>query len=195
MNYNTTTLITERLILKKGNSEDCIKVYEYDLLKCRGIAGEEKLVKSEYPIDFIGNDTEKYYLECMKNKVYDWYIYLKNGTPIGNIIADRQNDEINSIELSYNLHPHYWRNGYMTEALIECINYLFSIGYDNIIIGYDTGNYKSKALAEKLEFKHYKIMPNVYQKNGITVDTTLMIIDRENWKKNLNERRKIRWKN
>ena len=54
MNYDTVTLTTDRLILGKGTSKDCIKIYEYDLLKCRGIAGEEILVKSEEPIDFIG---------------------------------------------------------------------------------------------------------------------------------------------
>lgn len=182
MNYDTVTLTTERLILKKGTSKDCIKVYEYDLLKCRGIAGEEVLVKNEEPIDFIGNDDTEYYNDCIKNKVYDWYIYLKDGTPIGNITADRQTEEINSIELAYNLHPNYWRKGFMTEALNEVINYLFEIGYDNIVISYDTGNYKSKALAEKLNFQEYKILRDVYKKSGMPIDTTLMIMNKENWK-------------
>lgn len=58
MNYDTVTLTTDRLILGKGTSKDCIKIYEYDLLKCRGIAGEEIFVRSEEPIDFIGDDAE-----------------------------------------------------------------------------------------------------------------------------------------
>ena len=181
MNYDTIILTTERLILKKGTSKDCIKIYEYDLLKCRGIAGEEILIKSKEPIDFIGKDEEKYYNDCINTKVYDWYMYLKDGTPIGNITADRQIEDINSIELAYNLHPDYWRHGYMTEALNEVINYLFKIGYDNIIIGYDTGNYKSKALAEKLNFQPYKTLKSVYKKNGISIDTTLMIMNKEKW--------------
>ena len=183
MNYDTVTLITERLILKKGTSKDCIKIYEYDLLKCRGIAGEEILVKSEKPIDFIGDDEKGYYDKCIKNKIYDWYIYLKNGIPIGNITADRQIEEINSIELAYNLHPDYWRKGYMTEALNEVINYLFKIGYDNIISGYDIGNYKSKAIAEKLQFQDYKIKKAAYEKNGMSIDSVVMILNKENWKK------------
>ena len=147
-----------------------------------GIAGEEVLVKSEVPIDFIGNNREEYYKDCINNKVYDWYIYLKDGIPIGNIIADRQIKKINSIELDYNLHPDYWKNGYMTEAITEVINYLFEIGYENIIMGYDTGNYKSKALADKLQFQKYKILSNVYQKNGVSIDTTLMIMNINDWK-------------
>ena len=61
MNYDIVTLKTEILILKKGTSKDCIKVYEYDLLKYRRIAGEEILSKSEESIDFIGNDDKKEY--------------------------------------------------------------------------------------------------------------------------------------
>ena len=183
MTYETKKLITDRLVIKKGTSEDCIKVYEYDLLKCRGIAGEEELVKTNLPIDFIGNDSKKYYEKCEKNKVYDWYIYLKDGTPIGNVTADRQNENINSIELAYNLHPNYWRKGYMSEAIAEIINYLFTIGYENIIVGYDTGNYKSKAFAEKLGFHNYKTIKNAYIKNGVSIDTHLMIINKNTYKK------------
>ena len=124
MNYDTVTLTTERLVLKKGTGKDCIKIYEYDLMKCRGIAGEEVLVKMERPINYIGDNPEEYYDECKKDKTYDWYIYLKDGTSIGNIIADRQIEELNSIELAYNLHPNYWRKGYMTEAVKKLIIYL-----------------------------------------------------------------------
>ena len=97
--YKTKYLETDRLILKKGNSKDCIKVYEYDLVKCRGIAGKEVLEKVNSSIDFIGEDSELYYKECENNKIYDWFIYLKDGTPIGNITADRQIEDINSIEV------------------------------------------------------------------------------------------------
>ena len=51
--YDTKTLYTKRLVLKKGTSKDSIKVYEYDMLKCRGILGEEVIKKVKEPIDFI----------------------------------------------------------------------------------------------------------------------------------------------
>ena len=41
--YETTELKTNRLILKKGTSEDCVKVYEYDMLKCRGVGDIDKI--------------------------------------------------------------------------------------------------------------------------------------------------------
>lgn len=45
--------------------------------------------------------------------------------PIGNIVADREDDNLHSIELSFNLHPNYWGCGYMKEACIIVMDYLF----------------------------------------------------------------------
>lgn len=131
----------------------------------------------------INPNFEEYYQKCINEKTFDWYIYLSNNTPIGNIVADRENDEINSIELSFNMHPNYWRKGYMKQSVTTVIDYLFKFYY-NIIIGYDTGNYKSEAFSKSLGFKPYKINKNAYQKNGRNVDTYLMIMSIEEWLKN-----------
>lgn len=182
--YETIELKTDRLILKKGTSEDCIKVYEYDMLKCRGVGGIDIIEKSLGKIDFIGSDNKKYYEQCKTNKMYDWYIYLNDGTPIGNIVADREDDNINSIELSFNMHPNYWRKGYMTEAVKCIISYLLDNYYNNIVIGYETGNIKSKSFIEKLGFTYYKTINNVYEKNGINIDVNLLIMNKKDWKNN-----------
>ena len=182
--YETTELKTNRLILKKGTSEDCVKVYEYDMLKCRGVGGIDIIEKSLSKIDFIGSDNKKYYEQCKTNKMYDWYIYLNDGTPIGNIVADREDDNNNSIELSFNMHPNYWRKGYMTEAIKCIISYLLDNYYDNIVIGYETGNIKSKSFIEKLGFRYYKTINNVYEKNGINIDVNLLIMNKKDWKNN-----------
>ena len=178
--YDTKTLYTKRLVLKKGTSKDSIKVYEYDMLKCRGILGEEVLEKVKKPIDFIGEDSKKYYEDIAKEKMFDWYIFLDEKTPIGNITADREIKSLNSIELSFNMHPDYWRKGYMLEAVTKVIEFLFDRGYSNIIIGYDTGNKKSEEFAKKLGFKEYKKITNSYQKNGVNIDTYLMILSKDN---------------
>lgn len=180
--YETVMLETDRLILKKGTGKDCIKVYEYDLLKCRGIGGEDVIVKSDKKIDFIGDNPDDYYKECMEEKVIDWFIYLKDGSPIGNLMAHKVNEDNNSIELSYNLHPDYWKKGYMTEAVTCVMDYLFNIGFDNIIIGYDTGNYRSKNIVDKLGFDYFITNKNVYMKNGYNIDSIKMIMNKDKWK-------------
>ena len=79
---------------------------------------------------------------------YDLIVYLKDGTPIGNIAAEQVFSEINAIDIIFNLHPNYWGNGYIKEGCIEVMRYLFSLGFDNILCDYDEGNYKSQRVNE-----------------------------------------------
>ena len=72
----------------------------------------------------------------------------------------------------------------MTEAVRCIIDYLLDNYYDNIIISYDTGNIKSKSFIEKLGFNYYKTIKNAYEKNGIMIDTTLLIMNKDDWKNN-----------
>lgn len=153
-NYETVTLQTERLILKKGTSSDCQKIYEYDLTKASGIDDQNKFVKFDKPVDFVGDNPTEYYKKCKKEKIFDWYVYLhKNGIPIGNIIADRVDESEKSIELAYNAHPDYWGNGYIPEALEEVIKFLFKLKFKKIVIHFFEGNENSKRVCEKLKFK------------------------------------------
>ena len=160
--YKTEKLETERLIIDKGDSYACKKIYEYDLTKCTGIDGQNELIKFEEPIDFIGDNQEQYYKECEENKIFDWYVYLKdNKIPVANILADRE--ENGSIEISYNVHPNYWGNGYAPEAIREIIKYLHSVGYIKILIHFYDGNEKSKRVCEKLGFKFVNREEKYYQ--------------------------------
>lgn len=156
--YKTIKLETDRLIIDKGTIKDCMKIYEYDYTMCKGINGIDILVRLDEPKNYIGEDEDTYYnKDCIKYEMYDWYIYLKhNRIPIGNIVADREIKDIKAIELSYNLHPDYWHKGYMIEAVKEVIRYLYSIGYENIIISYEEGNERSRRLIQKLQCKPFK---------------------------------------
>lgn len=175
MIYKTPLLETERLILKRGIKSDYEKVYEWDLTKLRNIAGEFEYVKTDLS-QIEGFDT--YADDC--DEVFDWIIYLKdNNEPIGNIIADREMKELNSIELSFNLHPNYWQKGYMTEACLSVMNYLFNNGFENIMCGYSEGNDKSKKLNEKLGFELYCIKENAWEKNGVQITDYSNIISKE----------------
>ena len=84
-------------------------------------------------------------------------MYLKkNNEPIGNIIYDRYDDKMKSLEIAVNLHPNYWRQGYMTEALLATMEYVFNnLDIDNIMYGYAEENFKSKGLSDKIGFEYY----------------------------------------
>ena len=186
MFYKTPQLESERLILKKGSEEDFVKVYEYDFTKLREICGEFEFVKNDPKISALfATDSEK------TENMYDWIIYLKESMePIGNVFADSEIKELNSIEIGCNLHPNYWGNGYMKEAIVEVMRFLFKNGYNNIICGYDEGNNKSKRMQEKIGFEFYKKEPNSWVKNGtpITKYTNIMSEDTFNNLYGINEK-------
>lgn len=175
MIYKVPILETKRLILKHGNLHDFEQVYEYDFTKLRDIAGEMEFVK--YDLNKLKG------IEILEENTYDWIVYLKDSMlPIGNIVADREDKSIHSTELAFNLHPLYWGCGYMMEAVIEVMNYLFHNGYENVICGYDEGNKKSKRLNEKLGFVPYKVIENAWYKNGIPITTYLNIMSKSRFK-------------
>ena len=115
MMYETPQLETERLILKRGTYEDYVKVYEYDFTRLRNIAGEFEFVKQD-PEKIKGFETTA----DEEPNTLDFIVYLKDtDEPIGNLLMDRYDEKMKSLEISVNLHPNYWRKGYMTEAKLE----------------------------------------------------------------------------
>ncbi len=184
-NYETIEIETNRLILKKGTIEDYISVYEYDMRKVRDINGEFEFKKQD-PKEiraWFSDGMDKHYEQCVsEKKSFDWIIYLKtNMAPIGNITSDREREDIKAIELAYNLHPDYWGQGYMPEAISAVLNHLFSIGYDNVISGWDEGNKKSKRVSEKLGFELFNVIDESWVKNGIPITTYESVMSKQRW--------------
>jgi len=175
MKRRTPFLSTQRLSLKRGTFNDYMTVYEYDFCKLRDIAGEFTFEKLD--VDLIdGFDT--YADEC--NDVYDWIIYTNiTDTPIGNIIADRFDNTSMSIELSFNLHPNYWGNGYIKEASIAVMDFLFSNDIEKIFCTYSEGNKKSKRVIEKIGFEPYKVIKDAWEKDGIMISDYKNIITKQ----------------
>ena len=170
--YVTPLIETERLILKRAPLSDYLKVYEYDFTKLRNINDEFEFVK------LVPKRVEGF--EEIFEESYDWIVYLKDGMiPISNIVADREREDINSIELAFNTHPDYWRSGYTSEAIIGIMKFLFDNGYDNIICGYDEGNFKSKGIGEKLGFIPYEIKENSWVKNGVPITSYITVLSKE----------------
>lgn len=183
--HETVEIETERLLLKKGIIEDYISVFEYDMRKLRDIDGEFKFEKQDPNKirDWFKDGMEEYYKKCSSvTNTFDWIIYLKsNMIPIGNITADRERKEINATELAYNLHPNYWGNGYMPEAISAVLDYLFSLGYDNVISGWDEGNEKSKRVSNKMGFELFNVIEDYWRKNGVAIATYESVMKKEKW--------------
>lgn len=183
MNYETVELCTKRLIIKKGSKEDFLRVYEYDFRKLKNVDGQCALVKQDQDkIEswFIGG-MKKYYSKIKKAHMFDWIVYLNN-EPIGNILTNDEDETNKIIEISYNLHPSYWGNGYMPEAISCVMDYLFKIGYDMITCTFSDGNIKAKRVLEKLGFKPYKIIKDAWKsEKGNMIDDYQTMMTKEDW--------------
>lgn len=169
MKLITPTLETERLILKRGTLEDYLKVYEYDFTRLRNIGGEFDFVKCDPEIikTFVNYADEE-------DNVLDFIVYEKNGTPIGNIVADRYGDYGKSIEISINIHYESWGKGYAKEAIIEIMKYIFNnLDIDRVIYGYAIENKKSKKVNDKIGFEPIDIKVEFYKR--IKKDVTSMV--------------------
>lgn len=183
MNYETIEIKTERLIIKKGTIEDFLRVYEYDFTKLQNVDGICKLVKQEQEKikECFKGGIKRYYSKIKKAHMFDWIIYI-NDFPIGNILTGEEKIEEKQIEVSFNIHPSYWGNGYMPEALTFVIEYLYSIGYDSVICTYYDGNIKAKRVLDKLGFKPYEIIKDAMKSdNNNMIDNYKTIMTKEDW--------------
>lgn len=183
MNYETIELNTKRLIMKKGTKEDFLRVYEYDFKKLMNVDGKCVLHKQDpkkLESLFTGG-IKKYYSKIKKAHMFDWIIYL-NDNPIGNVLTTDEDLNHKTIEVAYNLHPSYWGNGYAPEAVSTVMDYLFKVGYDNVICTFSDGNIKAKRVLEKLGFKPYKIIKDAWKsENGNMIDDYQTIMTKDDW--------------
>ena len=183
MNYETKELKTDRLIIKRGLEEDYLKVYEYDFSKLKDIDGVFKLEKQDLSKvkEWFKGGIKSYYNKLKKAHMFDWIIYVEN-VPVGNILTTEENMDKKEIEISYNLHPSFWGNGYIREAITSVMEYLFSIGYDNIVCGFLDGDLKAKKTLNMLGFKPYEIIEDEYKsESGNLIDKYKTIMTKDEW--------------
>lgn len=151
---------TDRLVLKIGTVDDWVKVHEYDFNYLMGIDGVFEYVKrtpEEVRGWFDNFSPEEYYKKQEKENIHHFIIYIKEMmTPIGYISFDRNDNQLKSTEVACYIHPNHWGNGYMQEALIGSMEYIYEKGFENIIYSYHEKNDKSKKICEKVGFEAFK---------------------------------------
>ena len=183
MNYEIKELKSKNLIMKRGTKEDYLKVYEYEFNKLKNIDGIYLLEKQDHSkIENLFKGGEKrYFSKLKKAHMFDWIIY-KDNNPIGNILTTDESILDKKIEVKVNIHPDYWGKNYAKEALDAIMDYLFSLGYDNILCEYEDGNLRAKRVLDKLGFKPYSIEKDSFKSDkGNLIDVYKTIMIKENW--------------
>ncbi len=100
-----------------------------------------QMLESVVQLEKLGESLEWAVLEQSTNKV------------IGTCGLHSFSDCGHSCEVGCLLNSSYWRQGYMSEALSLLFSHAKSLGIEILYADIDKGNFRSKALFEKLGFK------------------------------------------
>lgn len=151
----TATLETPRLILRRFTVEDAEAVY-------KNWASDERVTKYLTWLAHANTEVSREYMRwCVsgyeQSNFYQWGIVLKeSGEPVGNISVVRLDEETDSAEIGYVLGHAFWGNGYMTEALVRVIGFLFDeAGAKRVCARHDVENLRSGRVMQKAGM-HYE---------------------------------------
>ncbi len=176
LNFNPFPgLATARLHLVEIKTIDAI-----DILKFRSNKEAMKyigkpLAKEIFEIEKLIKSMEE---GIATNTAIAWGISLKNSsTVIGTIGFHKIESEHYRAEIGYMLHPNYWRQGLMEEA-IECIlgfGFL-NLNFHSIQAVIDPNNIASAAILTKFNFVEEAYLRENYFFNGSFQDTAIYSI-------------------
>lgn len=150
MNNIKERLVTDRLVLRKLKEDDAEAMFN-------NWCNDPQV--AQYTL-WAAHEN----VETTKKLVRTWLDEYKNPNTVRFIITLKDDDEpIGSIdivdfhnsipEVGYCLSRKHWNKGYMTEACMAFINYLFELGYPKILIRANVRNIASNKVIEKCGFK------------------------------------------
>ena len=148
MEFNPDIVLeTKRLVLRYMNTND-----KHDIFV--NINNDKDVLK--YFIDkYLDNEADsrldKTIDFCLKNERYIFAIVLKEtNEAIGMILQCSSASPIfNTVEVGYAIGKKYWNKGYVTEAMKEFSEFLFSLGIHKVTASCFLENVASKRVMEK----------------------------------------------
>ncbi len=179
IDISKVVLTTERLILRPWRKEDLDDFFEYASVDGVGqMAGWQPHKSKEESLLILG-----LFIQGKKTFAIEY-----EGKVIGSFGIEKYDEEENpeldplkGREVGFVLSKDYWGKGFMPEACLRVMKYLFDeIGLDFIMAGYFVNNKQSKRVQEKCGFKEYKDI--VFSKNGITINAKENIIYEKEFK-------------
>jgi len=136
----TKTIETERLILRKFVMNDAETMYKnwtnddevtkYLTWPTHSNVEATKIIISQWEEEY---NIESNYLWCIELK--------ENKEAIGSIGVVHIDEQVNSLEIGYCIGKAYWKKGFVTEAFLALIRYLFEeVKANRIVARHDTNN-------------------------------------------------------
>jgi len=178
---NNIEINTERLILRPIKSEDAKAIFDYrsDPIANKYQGWIPKTIDEAR--DFVTNR-----VASEMDLVNTWFQFVliekDSNKLIGDVGIHFFDANKKQVGIGYTLDKNYQGKGYMTEALIALINYLFiDLDKHRITASIDPDNVKSIKLVEKLGFRKEGHFKKSFLANGQWVDDLVFAILKEEW--------------
>lgn len=180
-NKGTITIETDRLILRRFRVEDAEGMF-------KNWASDPEVTKFlTWPAHKDVNVTKYLLTDWVKRYeekgCYNWVMELKeNGEIIGNISVVKLREDIAAADMGYCMGRVWWGRGYMPEALVAVMKYLFmEVGLNRIAACHDVNNPKSGRVMEKAGMKREGIWRAAGKNNIGVCDEVWHAALREEW--------------
>ncbi|MCR6109628.1 GNAT family N-acetyltransferase [Bacillus sp. A301a_S52] len=163
-------LETERLILREITHNDAESIFSFfsndNVTRFYGQDLLETIDQASDFVDFFAKNFEE-------KKGIRWGIERKGEKElIGTIGFNAWSPKHKRAEIGYEIHPDYWRNGYMFEAVSRIISYgSETLGLTRIGAVVFIENAASNNLLTKIGFQQEGILKNYMYQNGMVYDT------------------------
>ena len=173
LNFNPFPILeTERLVLRRTTLDDAD---DYFFLR----SSPEAMKHICKPLQTSIEETKELIYKINEmiafNDGISWAICLKNNNKmIGSVSFHRVEKEHYRGEIGYMLHPDYWRQGIVSEAVAAIIKYGFNtIQFHSIEAHIDPTNIGSEKLLQKFSFVKEAHFKENYFFNGQFLDTAV----------------------
>jgi len=112
-----------------------------------------------------------------------WAITLKGNDRAIGVVAAGEKRQGNVTEIGYILARDHWGNGIAREAVSAVIDQIFAEGQRRVFADTDPDNLPSRALLERLGFKHEALLRAEWETHLGVRDTTIYGLLRDEWKR------------
>ena len=176
------TIETERLILRAWSPEDAEQMFEYARTPLVGPAAGWK--------PHASIDETRDYLQHTIEKGDTWALVLKSEARVIGSVGLHRKDLETAREIGYVMHPDYWGNGYMTEAVKAVTRFAFDeLHLDLIQVGHFPENARSRSVIQKCGFQYEGTLRRSYEiYDGTVKDECRYSMTREEWEAGVSEK-------
>ena len=176
------TIETTRLLLREWRPDDAEAMVAYARSPLVGPAAGWK------PHESI--DETREYLQHTSEKGDTWALVLKSENRVIGSVGLHDKGIPAAREIGYVMHPDYWGNGYMTEAVKAVLDFAFDeLKLDIIHIAHFPENTRSRSVIQKCGFLYEGTLRRSYQIYDDSIkDECRYSMTREEWEKGASEK-------